>query len=106
MKLRPHRLEVPFPDDLARKCIDIHSALAKNVNSMISVDYSSVRPGFQTIPLAGCQGLHEGLGGKPIQLSKLGRDERVLRMKDFQGRRGCSLDMFLNRPYCITRQAA
>ena len=51
-----------LPDDFNKKhpsvWVDIHSSLAKDVDSMVSVNYSSVHPRFQTIPLTRYQGIY------------------------------------------------
>src|SRR5215510_9152923 len=53
---------------------------------MIPIDYSSVRPGFKTIPPGRCHALYEAVRGKTFDLCELGLDETVFRMKQLQRR--------------------
>jgi hypothetical protein len=53
IKLFPHALRVRLYHDLTRKRVNIHSTLAKQMDTMIPIDYSSVRSRFPAIPLAG-----------------------------------------------------
>jgi hypothetical protein len=39
-------------DDLPREMVNIHSALAKNVDAVMPIQYSSFRPCFQTTLLS------------------------------------------------------
>jgi len=49
------RLQLSLRDDLPREYVNIHPAQAENMDAVVSVNYSSVPPGFQTIPLTGYQ---------------------------------------------------
>jgi len=51
--------------DLSGKTVDIHATLAKNINPVVSIQYSAIRPGFQTTRMAGKQGDQQGFAGKP-----------------------------------------
>jgi hypothetical protein len=94
---------------------------------MISIDYSSVGPGFEAVLLARCQSLQQSISREPFELKKLGGDQRLLRMQVLQGRRLLICHGFMvwllaggiwifpndqrrtaddGLSYCITRQAA
>jgi hypothetical protein len=45
--------EIPLQHDFAGKGIDIRSSLTQHVDAMMPINYSSIRSGFQAIPLAG-----------------------------------------------------
>ncbi len=51
MEFGPHRSDL-FLNNLAREAIDIDAPLAKNPDSMMSVEYSAIRPGFEAVSLA------------------------------------------------------
>src|ERR1051325_6365943 len=44
-------LRILLCDDFTRKCIPIDTTLSQNVNAVVSIQYSSIGPRFQTIPL-------------------------------------------------------
>jgi hypothetical protein len=52
MEFRWHRLRIFLYDDLTRKGIDINASSAKNVNSVMPIEYSSIRSSFQGVFLA------------------------------------------------------
>jgi hypothetical protein len=52
MEFSRHRLVIFFHNDLTSQSINVDAPLAKNVNPMMPVEYSSIRPGFQRVFLA------------------------------------------------------
>jgi len=75
MEFRPHS-KTPFQVDLARKRIYIHAPPAKNMDSMMSVEYRPIGPGLQAVPLPWKKRLLQGAGGEALQLGKFDRTKR------------------------------
>ncbi len=57
MEFRRHALRVPFHYNLARKGVNVDAAPAKDVNPMMSVEYSAIWPCFQAVSLSERQGV-------------------------------------------------
>jgi hypothetical protein len=73
-------------DDASRKHINVHASLAKYIDSVMSIQYSSIRPCFQTTFQSRQQPDVQGLSGKPLHLREFGRIQRTIRVKRYQGR--------------------
>jgi hypothetical protein len=56
------------------------------MDSVMSVEYSAIRPRFQAVSLSRQQRLSQIICGALLHLSKLGRAERGIRMERFQWR--------------------
>lgn len=44
-----HLLVLALHNDIPRKTVNIHASLTQNVDALMSIQYSSIRPGFQTV---------------------------------------------------------
>jgi hypothetical protein len=86
MEFRPHRLRVPFYDDLIWQGINIHASSAKNVNSMMSVEYSAIRSRFQGVFLAWQQRILQNVSCAAFHFAQFCETERSIRMKRSQRR--------------------
>ncbi|MGB0007079.1 MAG: hypothetical protein WBP97_08305, partial [Candidatus Sulfotelmatobacter sp.] len=49
IKFLPHLLVLALHNDVPRETVNIHASLPQNLNSMMSIQYSSIRSRFQTI---------------------------------------------------------
>jgi hypothetical protein len=45
----PHLFVLALHNNVSRKTVDVHASLTQNVDTMMSIQYSSIRPRFQTV---------------------------------------------------------
>ena len=79
-------LETLLHVDFTRERVDIHASPAQNVDAMVSVQYRAIGPCLQAIPLPGYKRLSQDVGGNALNLGKLARIERGVRVERLQRR--------------------
>src|SRR5258706_7211312 len=54
IELSRHSSEVSLHHDFARKDVNVDPTSAQNVNAMVPVEYSAIRPSFEAVSLSRC----------------------------------------------------
>jgi hypothetical protein len=89
----------------AREPVNIHTPPTENVNAMMSIQYSSIRPGFQAARFSWQQRGQQRFGREPLHLGQFDRIKRGVRVKPLQRRGLRKIGHSVVLSHCMTRQA-
>jgi hypothetical protein len=79
-------LQIRLHNDLARKCVNINAPFTENMDAMMSVEYSSIRSGFQTMLLPWSERTLQDISCKPSHLRELDGTKGAIRVERLQRR--------------------